>query len=432
MTVVELFFATNRAPLGLTRPGSRGARGFGAQFSAEGIENLRFGSIRVAGAVDVVRRLQAKSVDGFPGDGLALAAHFRPRVARADIRVYPEQLFPEAIAAGGAPTPGYESAGSAPQAEAYQAGAERQRALPRLGSSAMFVDLHARMRAASDVLVYVHGFNVSWSEAVAGAAALQLMLNLPQHPRAASDTESTGLGSSRLPPLGPVQVVLFSWPSDGRLLPFVSYRSDRTEAEGSGFALARGLLKLRDFLLTLRDESGVRLAPCGRSIHLLCHSMGAYVLQNALDRLSAFTPGSTLPRLFDQILLCAPDVDDNALERGQPMQYLHELARNVTVYHHPEDRAMQISDLTKGNAERLGSQGCARPAVVHNKVYQVHCGDTLADLPLAHGYFLAGLVNHDIRSTLAGVPADAAGRDRRQVRELPNVWRLTGRGQSDD
>jgi hypothetical protein len=104
----------------------------------------------------------------------------------------------------------------------------------------------------------------------------------------------------------------------------------------------------------------------------------------------------------------------------------------VTVYHHPEDRAMQISDLTKGNAERLGSQGCARPGVVHNKVHQVHCGDTLADLPLAHGYFLAGLVNHDIRRTLAGVPADAAGRDRRQVRELPNVWRLTGRGQSAD
>ncbi|MFM7119542.1 MAG: alpha/beta hydrolase, partial [Gammaproteobacteria bacterium] len=350
---------------------------------------------------------------------LALAAHFRPRVARADLRVYPEQLDPEPI---------------------------RPDVPIRLGSSALFLDLHARMRAASDVLVYVHGFNVSWSEAVASAAALQLMLNLPLEarvlpagtpqagtPQAASRGAGERAGSALAPtsapssPSSPVQVVLFSWPSDGRLLPFVSYRSDRTEAEGSGFALARGLLKLRDFLATLRDESGARLAPCGRNIHLLCHSMGAFVLQSALARLSAFTPGSTMPRLFDQILLCAPDVDDNVLERGQPLQYLHELARNVTIYHHPDDRAMQISDLTKGHAERLGSEGCARPAIVHNKVHQVHCGATLADVPFAHGYHLAGLVNHDIRCTLAGLPVGAVGRDRCLARELPNVWQLMPR-----
>ncbi|MFM8353786.1 MAG: alpha/beta hydrolase, partial [Gammaproteobacteria bacterium] len=240
MTVVELFFATNRAPQGVTRSGSParvdragGPRGFGAQFSAEGIENLRFGSITVSGTADVVRRLQARTVDGVRGDGLALAAHFRPRVARADLRVYPEQLDPEPI---------------------------RPDVPIRLGSSALFLDLHARMRAASDVLVYVHGFNVSWSEAVASAAALQLMLNLPLEarvlpagtpqagtPQAASRGAGERAGSALAPrsapssPSSPVQVVLFSWPSDGRLLPFVSDRSDRTEAEGSGFALARGL-----------------------------------------------------------------------------------------------------------------------------------------------------------------------------------------------
>jgi len=47
---------------------------------------------------------------------------------------------------------------------------------------------------------------------------------------------------------------LFTWPSDGQALPYVSYKSDRSDAKGSGYAIGRGFLKLRDFLVRLRDE----------------------------------------------------------------------------------------------------------------------------------------------------------------------------------
>lgn len=40
----------------------------------------------------------------------------------------------------------------------------------------MFADLKADMENNSDVLVYIHGFNISWCEAVGKALALQLML----------------------------------------------------------------------------------------------------------------------------------------------------------------------------------------------------------------------------------------------------------------
>ena len=80
-----------------------------------------------------------------------------------------------------------------------------------------------------------------------------------------------------------------------------------------------------------------------------------------------------LPRLFEHIFLCAPDVDDTALEEGQPLWRAHELARSVSVYHNRGDAALVISDFTKGNPDRLGSNGPARPAHVHNKVHQVDC-----------------------------------------------------------
>src|SRR5690606_14019118 len=67
------------------------------------------------------------------------------------------------------------------------------------GSKAMFDELQEEMRACSDILVYIHGFNVSWNDAVASALALQEALN----------QADVGKPDQR------VLVVLFSWPSDG-------------------------------------------------------------------------------------------------------------------------------------------------------------------------------------------------------------------------
>lgn len=215
--------------------------------------------------------------------------------------------------------------------------------------------------------------------------------------------------------------MLFTWPSDGLALPFVSYKSDRSEAQGSGYAFARGLLKLRDFLALLADRARARACP--QDLHLLCHSMGNYVLQNALERMRAFTPGTALPRLFDHVFLCAPDVDADVLEPGRPMGDLHELARTVCVYHNDGDAALCVSDYTKGNPDRLGTNGAMRAALLPDKIEQVDCRAIVRGF-VEHSYYLDGRVNDDILRSIDGVPPADPLRNRVHKPGLGVRWNL--------
>jgi len=219
-------------------------------------------------------------------------------------------------------------------------------------------------------------------------------------------------------------VVLFSWPSDGLALPYVSYKSDRSEATGSGAAVGRAFLKTRDYLASLRVQakaSGQEL--CAQDIHLLCHSMGNFLLQSALARMAEHTPGSALPRIFEHVFLCAPDVDDTALEPEHPLNQVHEIARSVTVYHNTGDTAMVISDVTKGNPDRLGWHGAARPALLHSKIHQVDCTPIVHGIA-EHSYYLTGHVNADIRASIDGWIQEDIRRRRAKKSNLPNVWEM--------
>jgi esterase/lipase superfamily enzyme len=364
MTEHGLYFATNRNHEGDDR--WHPVR-YGRSFSADGMENLRFGWLQVDVPQAEVDSCLTTDTGFGAGDGERLSAVFATAASAASIEAYEEQIDPN------------------------RADTTQPRA--RLGSKAMFRDLQREMLRRCDVVVYVHGFNVSWESAVGSALALQTMLN------------RNDVGD----PKQQAAVVLFTWPSDGLALPFVSYKSDRTEAKGSGYAFARGLLKARDFLAALADRAEGR--PCPQDMHLLCHSMGNYVLQNALERLRAFTPGTALPRLFEQIFLCAPDVDADVLEPGHAMGDLHELARSVTVYHNSGDLALHVSDYTKGNPDRLGSNGATRAALLPDKVQQVDCSRIVGGF-VEHGYYLDGRVNDDILLSIDGLPPEAAPRQR--------------------
>jgi len=207
-------------------------------------------------------------------------------------------------------------------------------------------------------------------------------------------------------------------------LPWVSYKSDRSEATGSGAAVGRAFLKARDFLADLRDRARKGGKPlCGQDLHLLCHSMGNFLLQGALARTFDHTPGSALPRLFEHVFLCAPDVDDTTLEPGQPLALLDQIARNVTIYHNRGDTAMAISDFTKGNPERLGGTGAAHPALLHNKVHQVDCTPVVHGIA-EHSYYLAGSINADIRASIDGWQQNDTRRLRERNATLNNVWTM--------
>ena len=366
-----LYYATNRNHL--LNKDSTGSQfrpdAYGSSFSSSGYENLRFGKLSVQGTQAEISKHLNKSPKGIgQGDGLGLASYFTNRAKSAKIQAYREK------------DKGPNDSSTA------------------LGSKAMFEDLKAEMDKDSDVLVYIHGFNVSWHEAVGAALSLQTILNAKGNK--------------------PVVVVLFSWPSDGKMIPYASYRSDRADAEASGKPVARGLLKVRDFLIELgRDRRNL----CNRDIHLLCHSMGNYVLQNSLAAMQVFNHNQPLPRLFEQVFLCAADVDDNSLEPGQPLSCAHQICRNLSIYHNHEDNALVISDYTKGQPERLGGNGSARPNQLHNKVHQIDC-QPLVHGVVEHSYYLNGRVAEDIRHSIDGEAPESPIRNRTAKGAQENVW----------
>jgi len=379
MKTLTLYYATNRKHEGKNR---WRPDGYGSKFSDDGSENLRLGKLNLqADEKKIARFLSAPAGKGV-GEGDELGDYLASLAANAKIQAYQEKILPE-----------YSEAGQ-PDA--------------RLGSAALFSDLNETMHKQTDVLVYVHGFNVSWASAVGSALALQEMLN---HSPSRNTKQN-------------VVVVLFTWPSDGMALPFVSYKSDRTDARASGYAVGRGFLKLRDYLARLRDRSKGGEKLCDQDLHLLCHSMGNYVLQNALERMNDFTPGTALPRIFEHIFLCAPDVDDNVLESGEPMGSLHELTRSVSTYFNRGDAALSVSDYTKGNPDRLGTAGASRPALLHNKVHQIDCSPIVQGL-VEHGYYLVGAVNADIRQSIDGLAPDDAQRKRKRSSTSERVWLMT-------
>lgn len=367
-----IYYATNRAHDG---DDQWHPKGYGTSFSADGMENLRFGWLELDVDDAKVAKCLAEDTGYGIGGGQSLSDYLTGLAAGARIEAYKESLDRK-------------------KSDARQPNA-------KLGSKAMFSAVQKDMQKRSDVLVFVHGYSVSWASAVGSALALQIMMS---RDGVADDAQKTA-------------VVLFSWPSDGSKMPWVAYRSDRSEAKGSGYAFARGLLKLRDHLTLLGGFQ------CGQDVHLLCHSMGNYVLQNTLERLRDFTPGTALPRLFEYVFLCAPDVDSNVLEPGQPMGDLHELARTVSVYHNTGDAALRVSDYTKGNPDRLGSYGAARAAVLPDKVEQVDCSAIVGGA-VEHSYYLDGRVADDILLSIDGFAADDGKRQRTRKSGAGVRWQM--------
>ncbi len=368
MKKIDLFYATNRNHEGRDR---WNPKSYGPKFSSNGHYNLRFGEISIEYDENKVQKYLDKKFKGDRvGDGEGLSSYLTGQAKKSNVEAYKDD------------TPDVDA----------------PLALTKNPSTKMFRAVKEYMMDSTDVVVFIHGFNVDWYEAVGSALSLEFMLN-----RNKIDGEDS------------IKVILFTWPSNGKMMKNAAYKSDRHDARDSAQAIARGFLKLRDFLLTLRlDARQKNDRLCNQEMHLVCHSMGNFVLQNAVQAMIEFSDGQKLSRLFKHIFLCAPDIDDNVLEPDEAMGRLHELARYVSIYYNEDDIAMYLSDYTKGNAERLGHSGNARLAEVHNKIHQIDCSETVKGF-VEHNYFLWATVNDDIRKSILGVSFRDESRNRKQL-----------------
>jgi esterase/lipase superfamily enzyme len=165
------------------------------------------------------------------------------------------------------------------------------------------------------VLVYIHGYNVSFKAAVEAAAKL----STAYHPGA--------------------PVVVIRWPSRGRAQNYIY-------DEGSLAWAQDGI-----------DELVEQVAVMGSDVSIVAHSLGARGAIEAVDRIDSTRPDLS-PRIR-RLVLASADVDrDAALRPGGSVERLHRPGRRIAIYSSWRDRALRLSRDQHGYA-RLGSTNCA-------------------------------------------------------------------------
>ena len=270
---------------------------------------------------------------------------------------------------------------------------------PAQGSEALFAELRKSMKTEkTDSLIFIHGFNVTFKEAIESAAEM-------------GDCYAR-LSDNNYKP----NIFVFSWPSDGLI---TSYANDRSDAEASGYALARGMMKFAAFLKELQPGKA-----CNQKIHLIAHSMGNYVLRYALQQANKISEGQSLTRIYNEIILTAADEDSDAFEFDYKFGRLSELAQRITVYFNNGDLALKISDHTKNNPDRLGHDGPNKPHEVPAQVVLVDASAVVGGVS-EHSYHVDNdIVARDIVTVLQGNSSEEI----LQRKYVPhaNKFKLTG------
>jgi esterase/lipase superfamily enzyme len=185
-------------------------------------------------------------------------------------------------------------------------------------SAEAIADLSAPGR---DLLLFIHGFDNTFSDAMTRAAFNREWLAASGNARA--DTT----------------IVAFSWPSKGQIVSFpflaADYRFDQNIATQSGLHLMGFLARLDPIMRAARaSKPGLRVT-------LLAHSMGNLALQSAVE--TWFLQGNGKDMIFDQAILAAGDCTYDAFD--QP-----NLARL-------SDHVLQLSMAVNLGAQRLGQDG---------------------------------------------------------------------------
>ncbi|WAP67736.1 alpha/beta hydrolase [Jiella pelagia] len=167
------------------------------------------------------------------------------------------------------------------------------------------------------VLIFVHGFNSTYEEAVF---------------RFAQISYDTGVNAAP---------ILFTWPSRGSVF---DYLYDRESANYS-----------RNSLETILAQ--VAASPHVEDITLMAHSMGSWLAMEAVRQLSIRQGG--LPDKLHNIVLAAPDLDIDVFR--QQLDELGPAKDRITIFTSQDDRALLVSRRLAGGVQRLGSVDLTRP-----------------------------------------------------------------------
>ena len=206
------------------------------------------------------------------------------------------------------------------------------------------------------ILLFIHGFNVQFDEALVRVAQLSNDLSR-------DDRFDIGVP------------VLYSWPSAGALS-LEDYQGDRARSLGAA-------PYLEEFLDILTDDIDVT------RINVIAHSMGNRVLTQGLeDYARDYLERHNRDDLEFRIMLVAADVERDIFDAASGV--FDNLDANVTIYTSDTDRALHISNIVNSNAsKRLGDTDTNRPYIRASREYQtIDATEVTTELfGIGHNYY---------------------------------------------
>ena len=161
------------------------------------------------------------------------------------------------------------------------------------------------------VLVFIHGYNTQFADAVYGFAQFVHDSGTPAVP------------------------VLFTWPSRAKLL---AYGYDRESANFSRDAL-EGVLR------------ALAANPDVKEVSVLAHSMGNWLTVEALRQMSIRKEG--IPAKIRDVVLAAPDIDVDVFRRQ--IKVIGARRPNMTIFVSQDDKALEASRRVWQSSAQLGA-----------------------------------------------------------------------------
>ena len=230
-----------------------------------------------------------------------------------------------------------------------------------------------------DILVFIHGFNVSFDEAIRRTGQLTYDLDFKGVP------------------------ITYSWPSAGNL---GDYMKDESSVQYTTPHLVQ-------FLSNIIDNKAKDV-----NIHILAHSMGTRALTNAIKELSFKYYGK---KLFKNIILAAPDIDKDVFKVSL-LPYITKTADKMTLYASSDDAALKLSQ-SLHDGERVGQGG--DNIFVFKSLNTIDATGIDTSL-LGHSYFaqkelLMGDIKDIIYKSLPPIKREAL---KKEVKDNLDYWRF--------
>ena len=264
--------------------------------------------------------------------------------------------------------------------------------IERLPDAEYWKQLRARVEASPNrqLMVFIHGYCATFRDAARRTAQMAYDMNYQ----------------------GPA--MFFSWPAGSEHEAFqerANYLKDLRRAEESD----------EDLITVI--ESISRYSGAQR-VHLVAHSMGNFVLTEALKTIDdRRRETQTPPKYFDQVVMAAPDL--NAKEFITPKSdRVRAYGRRFTVYASRHDKALKLSKTVNG-FEPLGLLNDYSRQGAVAKLYELVDASTAESSWFDSGHVYYGDMPEmliDLAFVFRGLPASSL---QRGLGETPPLFRLT-------